>query len=513
MFILLLTKEVKNYLQTFKFSAALLTTFVLIIASVWVLGGDFLRRQDSYNTLSEKAAQRVREVYVPSRIQPILHRPPSPLSIFAQGEEKRLGNSVLVRRWEVPSEATDSLTDNMLLAADPPFDLLTIFTLVVSLFGIVLSYDAISGERERGTLKLLCTFRTSRAIIFGAKFVSGVLVLSLPFIISLLCALLILQFMFAISFTALQWLAIVLMTCAGCVFGAFFIAVGLCCSALVRRSSTSLVLSLLIWSLGVMIVPNAANSLASALTELQSPAVLDTFEYTMNEEIREKKHRFRSEHSSNPQSGWGSWNIGGETPFLFDGNPAQFADTENFIRYYEKLHQQHALEVWNLKLEHLRQKKRQRSMADILSFPAPAFHLRAFYTTLAATDYQAHADFMDRARRYREELMSDFQRRGFFSDNVLGLFSRRTKEEVSDERKFQERQKSHLARLNAGVDIWDVVGERNWDPLPRDLMPAFEHGEVDPRLDEAAWPFTVLVIMTALVFSVGLVAFIRYDIR
>ncbi len=46
MFRVLLWKEIREHLMTFRFGAALVTTFVLVVISVWVLGEDYMRRRD-----------------------------------------------------------------------------------------------------------------------------------------------------------------------------------------------------------------------------------------------------------------------------------------------------------------------------------------------------------------------------------------------------------------------------------------------------------------------------------
>ena len=107
MFRTLVWNNIRDHLMTFRFGAFLLITFVLISASVWILGEDYNRRQDTYNTLSERTKNQLSEVLVPAYIQPTVFKAPSKLGIFAQGEEKRLGNAVKIMRWSVPSEAED----------------------------------------------------------------------------------------------------------------------------------------------------------------------------------------------------------------------------------------------------------------------------------------------------------------------------------------------------------------------------------------------------------------------
>ena len=325
MFRVLLWKEIREHLMTFRFGAALITTFVLVLVSVWVLGDDFIRRRNLHNTLAKSYAESARELLTPSQLQPVVQRPPSALGIFAQGEDEHLGNAVTIRRWEVPRRADNSLTSNKLLASMPTFDLLTIFVIALSLFGVLLSYDGFSGEREHGTLKLICACPTTRGIVFAAKFVAGSVVLIIPFLLSFASGLAVLNFVHGIAFTGTQWLSIALMILAGLLYGSLFIAIGLISSALSNRSSTSLALALLFWVLGVVVIPSVGTGLAST-APLEPPQEISRLEQTTSSDIDARARRFWRENNLELSS-HGDSNIGGERPFWFDGEPQWLIDT------------------------------------------------------------------------------------------------------------------------------------------------------------------------------------------
>lgn len=513
MFRTLFAKEIHDHLLTFRFAAALVTTFVLVVMSAWVLGDDYSRRRTAYNTLAEKADRDAREVYIPSRIIPIAHRPPSTLSIFAQGEEKRLGNSVEVRRWTVPVEASDSLTDNMLLAGQPPFDLLAIITTVLSLFGILLGYDAVNGERERGTLKLICSYPTRRPSVFTAKMAAGTAVLLVPLSLSFISSLLVLQLVQGIGFTGGQWLAIALMFLTSGLYGALFVGVGLLASSLVSRSSVSLILSLFFWTVSVLLIPGAANNIAAAALPAPSSAEISSIEQATREENSAKAEEFRRANAPNAGSGWGCWNIGGETPFLFDTWPDAWRDTQIYVRFVEDIWQKRADKVYQTRRRHTEQKQRQFELARLLSWPSPAFHVRDAFTALAGTDYAAHAEFLDAVRRFRSAFIDEFRSRGLFGEKVLSFFSRRNMSETLNDADWQVRQASYQKRWKDGEDIWSIVGEKNWPPLPEGMIPHFSWDNAGGDAGETLIPIAVLAVMTIIVFCAGFTAFLRYDVR
>ena len=80
-----------------------------------------------------------------------------------------------------------------------------IVRIVLSLVAVLLTYDAISGEREQGTLKLILSNGVPRSTILLSKCIGGYVTLILPFLVPVLIALLILTMSESISFTGEDW--------------------------------------------------------------------------------------------------------------------------------------------------------------------------------------------------------------------------------------------------------------------------------------------------------------------
>ena len=514
MFATLLSKEVRHHLLTFRFAAALATTLILVIVSVWVLGDDYIRRSNAYNLAAEASAQADREIYVPSEISPTLHRPPSSLSIFAQGEDRRFGNTVQVNRWEVPREAEGSFNDNMLLAAEPALDLHTIFAIVVSLFGILFSYDAVSGERESGTLKLQCTTPISRGTLFAAKFTGGVICLAIPFLLSFTSGLILLSFFSGLRFTPEQWSAIGLMVFAGLLYGAAFVATGLACSATVRRSSVALVLSLLVWAVFVLLIPSAANSAADILAPMPSPAAIANVEKTSLQEAAASLREF-GERYPNYWLGLytGGWSIPGRGGCLkFDGREVDYRHGEAWVRTFEPMMQGRAQRIWDAFYRGEGQRRRHAEVFETLSLPSPTHHLRRAFMALAKTDYRVYGDFLEGARRYRRQMITDFESRGYFSDNASQFFSRRPISEIDDER-FLARARYYRQQRALNRPAREYLSPELWGPLPAEAIPQFEHHPAESDFVGSLQPIGILTTIAAIIFAIGFVAFIRYDVR
>ena len=514
MFSIVLSKEIREHMMTFRFGAALVTTFVLVMISMWVLGEDYVRRRDAFNVAAETSARHDREeVFVPSAICPTLYRPPSALSIFCQGEDRRFGNSVMVSRWEVPREATGNFGRNMMMAAQPAFDLFTVVAVVLSLLGLVFTYDGISGEREKGILKLLLSCGGSRQTIYTAKFLGGVICLAIPFLVGMAVGLILLTFLINVGFTPSEWVAITALTGAALIFGALFIALGLACSALVRRSSVALVLSLFLWTALVVILPSTAQSIADTIVPLPPPSGISNIEKRTWEEALDRERELSRRY---PQAGYGFWtgtSIGnGGRFFIYDTWPEAYRDTENLIRELEPFMQARADKVWSAYNEQEKAKIKQADFEKTLVFIAPVHHLRGIFQSLTGTGFSIYDNFMEATRRYRVAMINEFRDKGYFSDNVLKFFSRRDPVDIDDE-KFRQRYQYYQDQLQQGKRYDEFMGPKFWGPLPASETPNFTNTVEPVDFESALWPTGFLLVAVALLFVIGFAAFLRYDVR
>ena len=125
-----------------------------------------------------------------SRMKLFVDRPPNPLSIFNQGLDKRLGNAIEITLGSVPMlwDAEKHGSDNPFLRLFSSIDLVAIFQVVLSLLALLFAYDAIAGEHEAGTLRLMMSHPVRRGQILAAKYIGAMVCLMTPLLISLLLA-------------------------------------------------------------------------------------------------------------------------------------------------------------------------------------------------------------------------------------------------------------------------------------------------------------------------------------
>ena len=260
MLMTLIRRELLDNLMTFRFAAAVFITLLLVVAATAVLIQDYERRLADYNTSVEIHRQELykRQTYSPGVARLDIDRQPNPLSIFNVGLDKRLGNEIRVSYWRVPSlwDAEMNSSNNSFLNIFSSIDIVFIFEVVLSLLALIFAYDALAGEYEGGTLRLVLTHSVQRGYILFAKYISAMLCLLVPLLMSLLLAVILLITAPSISLNTDDFLRIGGIIFTSVVYLSVFYFIGLLISVITRRTSTALMLSIFIWGILVLVYPN-----------------------------------------------------------------------------------------------------------------------------------------------------------------------------------------------------------------------------------------------------------------
>ena len=254
----LIRRELLAHLLAYRFFVAMIVLLALVIANTVVLIYDYERRLALY----DKAIQSHQDEVISTQTYSPLHlhadRPPNPLSLFNQGLDKRLGNTVHVDRAFVPT-----LWDAELHGMDNPFlnllssvDLVVVFQVVLSLLALIFAYDAIASEHEKGTLRLLMTTPVSRGKILLAKYIGAMAPLVVPLTISLILTQILISGSGAIVLSGDDWIRIGGFYLTSILYLSVFYLIGLLTSATTRRTATALMVCMFAWVFLVLIYPN-----------------------------------------------------------------------------------------------------------------------------------------------------------------------------------------------------------------------------------------------------------------
>ena len=202
-------------------------------------------------------------------VSPTVLMPPSPLAALVTGVSNDIGRSVEVQGRGELSLENSFYSDETAAAVFRLLDLEFVFTIVFSLFAILFCYNAVNGEKEDGTLRLLFSNSLPRHRYMLGKIIGSFLALGVPLLIPILIGCL-LFIVVGIPMTGDDWLRLAgIVACAILYFGVF-VMISIFVSALTARSSNSFIILLVVWILAVLVTPRAAVLYAGRAVEVPS---------------------------------------------------------------------------------------------------------------------------------------------------------------------------------------------------------------------------------------------------
>jgi len=257
----LIRQELLGLMMSARFLAAVVSTLLLVVANTAVLIDEHENRVVSYSQQVKVHHEKVVGAETYSMLELFVERPPNPLSLFSEGLDKRLGTTVEIYYNSVPMISSVSARNlanpyrNLLLQ----IDLVFIFQVVLSLLALLFAYDAIAGDWESGTLRLVVSHPVRRGAILFAKYLAALVCLLLPVLMSLLLAMIQLSLASSIQLNTADFLRIGGIIFTTIVYLSIFYLIGLLISTTTRRAATSLILCMFMWVVLVLIYPNLSQ--------------------------------------------------------------------------------------------------------------------------------------------------------------------------------------------------------------------------------------------------------------
>jgi ABC-type transport system involved in multi-copper enzyme maturation permease subunit len=263
MTLLIARKELLDHLLSLKFHVSMAAMAVLLALSGYVMYRDYQLRMENYSVLRERARPRPGEVGVMAVVEP------RPLSVFAKGLDDMLTRGYTVSAFGINVHSRQTPAESLFALFAAP-DLLYIVKALVALIALLFAYDAVSGEKENGTLRLVLSGAVSRGQFIAGKMLGGLAAILLPFLVVLGAVLLAIATRPGIRLGSDELARLALMTLAALLYAALFFALGVLVSAWTRRSAGALMISLFLWAALVFGIPNVSNLVAEQIRPLPS---------------------------------------------------------------------------------------------------------------------------------------------------------------------------------------------------------------------------------------------------
>jgi ABC-type transport system involved in multi-copper enzyme maturation permease subunit len=485
---LLIEKELKNILLSPKFAATFLVCSILILTSVFIGVQEYHTAVAQYEANQQIATQDIAQATNWGSVRNQVHRKPNPMQVFVSGLHFDVGRVSRISGFQDVKLTRSPYSDETLYALFRFIDLTFIVQVVLSLFAILFTYDAINGERENGTLKLAFANSVSRASYLISKFAGVWIGLIIPLLIPILIALLVTTVM-GVPISGGDWTSISGFIGLSILYVTFFIGIGLLVSSITRKSSLSFLLLLVIWIGGVLILPRMSVMASGQLVKVESVAQLeakqeafqkarwDEYSSTISETWRRRSQEMEGMDDAQRQA----YRDEKEWDWLEEDDAArkqvQQDITENNRRLIE---------------ETSNQKKLQERVAFSLARVSPASSFRLAAMNIAGTDIDMKSRYEESMREYRDK----------FTD-----FTQKKQSETGSRGGFSINVDS-----NSGVKIDFGRDDQTLDTseMPQYSAPVLTAGST---LSKSVLDFGLLGIFIILTFAGTFFSFLRYDMR
>jgi len=274
MFKILILKEFKNILLSPKFVATFAIASLLIILSIFIGINEYKTAVEQYEAGLQLAEQQIREARSWAGAGTTVFRKPNPMQVFVSGVNNDIGRLSEIGPHSLIKLRNSMYSDDPIFAIFRSIDFVFIVQIVLSLLAILFTFDAINGEKESGTLKLVLCNAIPRSQYLISKVVGSWMGLVIPLSVPLLLGILIVL----LSGIPMEgvWFKLFLLVALSLLYFTFFICFGILISALTQQSSTSFLVLLVSWVLWVLVIPRIGIMTAGQLIETRGQAELES---------------------------------------------------------------------------------------------------------------------------------------------------------------------------------------------------------------------------------------------
>jgi ABC-type transport system involved in multi-copper enzyme maturation permease subunit len=264
MFLTIVRREAKEGLTSLAFLSALALLGVLAPLSAYI--------QARYyeGAISDQALRQQMRQERQSVVSEVLARPLPPLLPFFNGVFDSFPDEVGLHLEQVfKSETSEDLRPLDWLF--PRVDLSLIVGVLMTLMAVLLSHDAVTGEKEQGMLKLVLAGPVARSSLLMAKLAAVTLLMAiiLAYTMLLYAAVVIIFSGGAFKLSPHNAAGLAAYAAVSLLLLILFAALGIAASTLSKQSYSSLCISMGVWVLTVLIWPSLAPYVASSLRPME----------------------------------------------------------------------------------------------------------------------------------------------------------------------------------------------------------------------------------------------------
>ena len=274
----IIKKEVLDNLFSHKFLFIFILCSALILLSVYIGASDYVESKKEYDTNVSALRERMQP---PQSISMFtenegyrIYRPPQVLRTIVSGVEDAAGRVSYPQQLYEINLAESKYESDTIFTLFGSLDLMFAVKFILSLCALFLTYEAVSGEKEKGTLKLTLSNSVSRAHLVSGKIIGNYVSMLLLFLTPLLMSLIVLLLYPGISLNGEDWTRLLSIFLMFLLYVSVFFALGIFVSAVTTRASTSFLILLFLWIALVIVIPNASVVAAKQIRPIPASSIL-----------------------------------------------------------------------------------------------------------------------------------------------------------------------------------------------------------------------------------------------
>ena len=471
MFYLIFKKELKDIIQSNRFTISFAVCSILIILAFFMGAQNYLVSQKQYEAAIQENRNQIASNTDWQMVEHSIMMKPQPLMTLVNGISNDIGRNIRMKSRGELHPQNSRYNDEPIFAIFRFMDLEFIFGTILSLFAILFAYDSINGEKLRGTLKLCFSNSLPRVSFIGGKLAGSFTGLGVALLIPMLigCALLPLL---GIILSGDEWIRLGLIIFSGIAYFGLFLALAMAISAATSKPSTSFLIGLVVWVISVLVIPRASILVSGRMIDVPNIDEITTQKtrYAMQlfDEDRPKMTNFFSEQNIDVE----------HTIHQFGAFMSELGAAR-----------QEKIDVFNARLnEDLTNKRRvQENVALTFSRISPTSVFTYAATELAGTSIKLQSQFLDEAYNY-QKVFSDFMA-----------------------------QKTGNSQTGGIRMIFRTIGDDSDEPelLDPSELPVFEFKTqtAGVAFSNSIIDMGLLLLFNVLFFGGAFAAFIKFDLR
>ena len=415
-------RELYDNLNSLRFALATVLLLGLMLINAVVHIGEHPVRMQKYHDAVTESLDRLRSrtnlYHIAQEGPGRLYKKPSSLHFCADGGDPFLSDHVrgfhawstdgLAGFWQL-DYIPATLNSKNIRPDTIKIDWAFVIGYVLSLIAILFTFDSISGERERGTLRLTLANSVPRHTVLIGKFLGALVSISVPFTLAVLMNLLVISTSNDVQLGTDAWSRLGIIFFLSMLYLGLFIALGLLVSSRVRHSAVSLVILLLTWVTFVVFMPSTLASIASGFS---TPMTYGQFDQRARQLVNELRGEYEARLQDTREDPAKKMELAGE--------------------YVIK----DAAERERLSHEYLAQQHAQIQLARSVTRISPVVLVQHLLEVFAGTGFGRHQQFVENVQRYAREyreFVTDMDSADPESLHIIGTYDGMSKKSISPE--------------------------------------------------------------------------------